>query len=45
MEMGVMVLDEVPIFQWYRPRDLVRRERARIEILTIFLYYEWWFIP
>ena len=29
MEMGVMVLDEAPIFQWYRPRDLVEKRKGK----------------
>ena len=29
MEMGVMVLDEAPIFQWYRPHDLVEKRKGK----------------
>ena len=29
MEMDVMVLDEAPIFQGYRPRDLVEKRKGK----------------
>ena len=29
MEMDVMVLDEAPIFPWYRPHDLVEKRKGK----------------
>ena len=29
IEMDVMVLDEAPIFPWYRPHDLVEKRRGK----------------
>ena len=29
IEMGETVLDEAPIFKWYRPHDLVEKRKGR----------------